>query len=330
MRNVEASPTFPLLRMSGLVTGLIIACLRLASPAPAQAQSPLARIEALGLESMKVGRVTTLCAPNDRARAKELAELSEAAAAVFERALGVSFEFRLAALGPNQWFSTAGGPGMPYGIPWALTAERLMVVPASLREGVLINGTDAVADRRRVDFVTLHEFGHLIAKQYLHPTSAHEELPILWFEEIVATYFGYAFVSSIDRDWAEASRREWMADVAGYTPRTRSLDWSFMRGLPPAELASTYGWYQVVLNLRVADIYATHGLGFLRALKENLPFHSMNTWTTESLLADLERITPGFQRWADEFQKGANHPRPGINGPAVGGLPSQSRRLGVR
>jgi hypothetical protein len=64
----------------------------------------------------------------------------------------------------------------------------------------------------------------------------------------------------------------------------------------------------VVLNLRVADIYANHGLGFLRALKEKLPFHSMSTWTTESLLADLERIAPGFQQWADEFQKGGTHP----------------------
>jgi hypothetical protein len=306
--RVQASPTFPLLRPNRRVTGSIIACLMLVCPVPAQAQSPLTKLKALGLESMKVGRITTLFAPNDRPRAKQLAELSEAVAVFFERELGVSFECRLAVLGPTQWFSPHGGPGMPYGIPWGLTAERLMVVPASLSEGVLINGTDAVADRRRIDFVTLHEFGHLIAKPYLHPTSAHEELPIPWFEEIVATYFGYAFVSSIDRDWAEASRKEWMADVAVYTPRTRSLDWRFMRGRPPAELASTYGWYQVVLNLRVADIYANHGLGFLRALKEKLPFHSMSTWTTESLLADLERIAPGFQQWADEFQKGGTHP----------------------
>jgi hypothetical protein len=66
---------------------------------------------------MKVGRVTTLFAPNDRARAKQLAELSEAVAVFFERELGVSFECRLAVLGPTQWFSPHGGPGMPYGIP---------------------------------------------------------------------------------------------------------------------------------------------------------------------------------------------------------------------
>ena len=307
MRNVQASPMFPLLRPSRLVVGPLIGCLMLACPVPAEAQSPLTKIEALGLESMKVGRITTQCAPNDRARAKQLAELSEAAAAFFERQLGLSFEFRLAVLGPGHWFSPH--EGMPYGIPWASGAEGLMVVPASLKEGALISGPNEQEDRRRVDFVTLHEFGHLATKRYLHPASAHEELPVHWFEELVATYFGYAFISSFDRQWAESARKDWIARVEGYTPRKLSLDWSFIRTLPADELAQTYAWYQYLLNLRAADIYPKHGLGFLRALKEKLPFHSMSTWTTESLLADLERITPGFQRWADEFQKGGKHPK---------------------
>ena len=62
MRNVQASPMFPLLRPSRLVVGSLIGCLMLACPVPAEAQSPLTKIEALGLESMKVGRITTQCA----------------------------------------------------------------------------------------------------------------------------------------------------------------------------------------------------------------------------------------------------------------------------
>jgi hypothetical protein len=280
----------------------IIACLMLASTVRAQERSPQTRIEALGLESITVGRVTTLFVPDDRARARQLAELSDAAATFFERELGVSFKFRLAVLGPKDWFSPHGA-GLPYGIPWCSVAERLMVVPASLKEGALIDGQNAHDDRWRVDFVTLHEFGHLTAKQYLHPTSAQEEMPVQWFEELVATFFAYAFVSSFDREGAERARRDWIGRVEGYTPRKRSLDWSFMRTLPPAELGATYGWYQYVLNLRVADVYGRHGIAFLRALKERLPFRTMNTWTTESLLGHLDRIAPGFQRWADELQK---------------------------
>jgi hypothetical protein len=92
MRNVKASPTFPLLRLRKRVSGSIIASLMLTCIVPAQAQSPRTKIEALGLESMSVGRVTTLFAQNDRARAKQLGELSGAAVAFFERELGVSFE----------------------------------------------------------------------------------------------------------------------------------------------------------------------------------------------------------------------------------------------
>jgi hypothetical protein len=281
---------------------LVIACVIVAPAVRAQEQSPGTKIEALGLESMTVGRVTTLFAPKDQARARQLAELSEGATAFFEQKLGVSFRFRLAVLGPKDWFQTHGA-GMPYGIPWCSVAERLVVVPASLTEGVLIDGRNAQEDRWRVDFVTLHELGHLIAKQYLHPTSTHEEMPVMWFEELVATYFGYTFVSSFNRQWAQSARREWIGRVEGYRPRRRSLDWSFMRTLPPAEMASTYAWYQFILNLRVADIYERHGFDFLRALKERLPFRSMDSWTTKSLLGYLDRIAPGFQRWADELEK---------------------------
>ena len=282
----------------------LIACLTLAYPLQARDQSSRTKLEALGLETMTVGRVTALFPRDDRARARQLAELSEAAAAFFEKELNLSFEFRLAALGPAHWFSPHGAD-LPYGIPWCSVAERLMVVPASLKEGVLIDGRNEQDDRRRVDFVTLHEFGHLGAKQYLHAASTREELPILWFEELVATYFAYAFVSSFDHQWAESARKDWIARVEGYTPRKLSLDWSFMRALPAAELAPTYGWYQNVLNLRVADVYEEHGLLFLRTLKEKLPLCNMDTWTTESLLGQLESIAPAFQRWADRLEKDA-------------------------
>lgn len=155
-----------------------------------------------------------------------------------------------------------------------------------------------------IDFVTIHEFGHIANKHYYHPSSTHEEFPVPWFEELVATYFAYAFVSSTDPQWTASARENWTAGVKRYTPRVLSLDWSFMRSLPGPELARTYGWYQLALNLRVADVYAEHGLGFLRRLKDALPLDSLGTSTTEGLLPRLERIAPGFQRWVDSLQSG--------------------------
>jgi hypothetical protein len=283
-----------------LTTGFV-ALLILASGAHGQGRSELERVEALSLDILKVGRTTTYHAPGDRERARQLALLSERAAASFEHTLGIAFDFRLAALAPQQWFSPYGGD-MPYGIPWSSVAERLIVVPASSVEGALIQGRDLWYDRRMVEFVTIHELGHIANKHYYHPTSAHEEFPLPWFEELLASYFAYAFLRALDPRWTALAQREWRASVGDYTPRVVSLDWSFMRVLPGPELARTYGWYQLVLNLRVADLYAAHGLDFLRRLRNTLPVDTMDAWTTESLLARLEEVAPGFQSWADRFR----------------------------
>lgn len=50
---------------------------------------------------------------------------------------------------------------------------------------------------------------------------------------------------------------------------------------PPA---TGRAWARNLLNLRVADIYDQHGIAFLRALKETLPWQDLDNWTTTSLL----------------------------------------------
>jgi hypothetical protein len=278
-------------------TGTLAVSFAFASAGHGQARSYVPRIEALNLEVLQVGRVTAYFARDDSARAKHLAVLAESAAAFVQHELGVSFDIRLAALAPKHWFSPYAGD-LPYGIPWGSVPERLIVAPSSLKEGALISGRDSSFNARLVDFVTLHEFGHIANKQFFHPASTHEEFPITWFEELLATYFAYAFMSSTDPGWTDLARQFWRAEVTGYTPRVVSLDWGFMRSLPGPELGRTYGWYQVVLNLRVADTYSEHGIAFLRQLRTTLPLDSLDHWTTELLLARLDALAPGFQKWA--------------------------------
>lgn len=271
----------------------------------AQDLSPLARVEALRLDTARVGRVTAHFAPADRDYASQLAALSEDAASYFERELSASFPLRLAVLSPRDWFDPyPGGDAMPYGMPWGWVEELLITAPASLDEGVLFFGPDEEANWRRVRFVLLHEFGHLASKQHLHPGSSRPYSSVRWFEELLATYFGYAYVRAHDPKWAEASRREWVEVVGSYTPPVLSLDWSFMRDLPPDEIAQTYAWYQNLLNLRVADLYEEHGLDFLRAVSASLAWEDSGKWTTESLLPALEEIAPGFEAWATDLRSG--------------------------
>lgn len=231
-----------------------------------------------------------------------MATLADDAAGYFEHELGTTFAFGVAALAPEHWFSEF--PGIPYAIPWASMPDRLIFMPSSLREGLLIRGEDALEDRQRVDFILLHEYGHLLAKAHLRPRSDRDYLPVSWFEELLANYFAYAYLHEADVTWAEAAIAEWVEELRRFTPPVLSLDWSFMNDLPPPVLSETYGWYQFLLNLRAAELYDEHGLDFLSLLKEELSWEEAGDWTSESLLSDLEAIAPGFDAWVADLEGG--------------------------
>lgn len=266
----------------------------------AQSTTPRAVVESLGLDRSQIGRVTAHFASADKARSEDLAALVDAAAALFERELALSFPMELAALGPDDWFSEF--PGLPYAIPWVSMNERLLLLPSSLSEGVLIQGPSALADRRRVDFVALHEYGHVAAKEYFRPGSAGDYIPVPWFEELIATYFAFAYVASAEPAWAEAAKQEWLDQIERYTPSVRSLDWGFMAALPGPELAQTYGWYQFLLNLQAAKLYGSHGMDLLPALKGGLQWDGAQSWTSSSVLDGLEDLVPRLIEWAREFE----------------------------
>lgn len=272
-----------------------------ASVAHGQEQSHLTKIEALNLEILKSGGITTYFTPSDRKRAEHLTTLSKEAGSFFRQALGLGFDLRLAALSSKQWFSPYGN-SLPYGIPWASVKERLIVVPSSTIEGALIQDSNQSFNERMIDFVSIHEFGHIANKQFFHPASSYEEFPIPWFEELVATYFAYSFIHSKDPQWLDSAEKIWTATVKRFTPRVLSLDWSFMRALPGPELAKTYAWYQLFLNLRAAELFAEHGHHFLVKLKEKLPLNELSNWTTDLLINHLELIAPGFRKWADDLE----------------------------
>ena len=274
-----------------------------ASLAHGQEQSHLTKIEALNLEILKVEGITSYYAPSDRKRAEQLSILSKEAATFFRQMLGLSFDLRLAALSPKQWFSPYGNT-LPYGIPWASVRERLIIVPSSASEGAFLKDSNLSFGERMIDFVSIHEFGHIANKQFFHPASTLEEFPVHWFEELVATYFAYTFIHSKDPQWLDSAQKIWTLSVKKFTPRVLSLDWSFMRSLPGPELGQTYAWYQLFLNLRAAELFAEHGQNFLVKLKAGLPLNELSNWTTDLLLSHLELIAPGFRKWANNLESG--------------------------
>jgi hypothetical protein len=253
-------------------------------------KSPLAKVKFLHLDTINTEKITIYYSPGYRQRAEEFTNLYENAAAVMKRKLGLSFTFHVAVLNPDQWFSEY--PGIPYAIPWESQADNLIFLPSSLKEGLLIKGPDEIANRRRVDYIALH---------YYRSSSIGEPVPVSWFNEFLATYFAITFIQSTDPEWARAIQAEWQANVENYTPGTISLDWGFMNELQPDELARTYAWYQNLLNLRAAEVYHERGSLFLHDLKDGLLWDDVDNWTNESVLSQIESISPGFTEWANSL-----------------------------
>lgn len=281
----SARPAAPVHHAVVLTLSMIVA-----SAAQAQETSALARVGALGLDSMSASNITTYFAAADRDRAVQVMTLLESAAAHFERELGVTFDLRTAVLAPASWISYI--PAAPAVIPWAAEADRLIIVPTS--DAPLPGGFTGM-----IDFITLHEYGHLAANQYFLDASEGDYGTAYWFGEILATYFAYDHLRSRHPIRTDSALKDMAANLASFTPREVSLDWSFMRDLPPDELQRTYGWYQQMLNLKVADVHARYGLDFLRMVRERLPWEGRGSWTTTTMLSMLDEIAPGFQAWAD-------------------------------
>jgi hypothetical protein len=189
---------------------------------------------------------------------------------------------------------------VPYAVPWASMNERLLLLPSSLKVGVMVEGRSPADARYLVDFVALHEYGHVAAKEYYRPGDTADYIPVGWFRELVATYFAYSYVASTDADWAAAVKRVAAAGVAGFNPKVLSLDWRFMGAMSGRELSDTYAWYQFTLNLRAIELYEKHGLPLIPALRR-LPWDHSRTWTNETFLTALDEVNPELATWARQF-----------------------------
>jgi len=259
------------------------------------------RVQSFGLDSIRTKNVLIYFDSKDSLRAREFADLSVSMAEFYEQAIGVNFDFKVAILQPQHWFSEF--PGIPYAIPWPFFSDRIIMMPSSLTEGIMIdNKLNRQKNRWIVDFVLVHEYGHLLDKDYFRPFDENDYFGVGWFRELIANYFAYAYIHSTDSDWTVGAKELWGAKLLDYEPKEFTLNWSFMNDLAPQELGPTYAWYQFMLNLKAAELYEKHGVEFLRTLKSRLDWQDNKNWNTESLLPILDSISPGFIKWSENIE----------------------------
>jgi hypothetical protein len=298
-----------------------------AQPAPAASTAPsppasgpaprpplLERLQALGLVASP-GRLPTWHPAEAGARATALRELIEEAMAYFDAELGVQAPLNLAVLSRSQWESL--GLGQPYGIPGVagqppvifmpatddgLAAEDALslkdrVAPATRQRLAAANGSYEAAARRYVDAVGLHELGHVYQRRLGIRANC------LWLDELLATYFAYAFM----RERRPLLAALWDDILQAYTeavqPAHRNLA-DFDR-LYFGVGAQNYVWYQAQFQRLVRAGFEARGLALLRDLRSAFATPVASPLAPDVILQRLEPHLPGARAWAAALQAGA-------------------------
>lgn len=295
-----------------LASPLVVGLMLTPELAPAQEGTPpadlLARVRALGLPSA-TDRITVYYDRGHEAKAIRLRAMVQEAMRFFTDSLGVAPNLTLAVLEPAQWEKLR--LGQPYGIPGVDGVPPVAFVPAtddglaatdalSIEAGIsdtarrLVGGAGMdwpTASRRYVDLVALHEMGHAFAD------ASGIRVPSKWFGEFLATYFAYTYLAAA----RNADAKLWSGVLQGYRdavrPEHRTLA-AFER-LYFGVGAQNYVWYQARLQQQVAAVHARYGVGFLRAVRQAFPPGATPVRGTEELVHRLERLAPGFARWAE-------------------------------
>ena len=293
------------------------AAILLCSIFPANAETNLVvRLKELGLPTLR-GTIQAYYSTGHRDHAQKLQTAIEDMNAFYQSRLGVQADVSLALLNAEDWKKVTGNAyslpqvsGDPPVILMPATSDnpvfgvmdaRKAAIPREEMQAFLNNHHitfDAVATQF-VDLIGFHELGHNLNSKYGIDSQN------LWFNEFLATYWAYAYISERQPEWK--SMFALLGRPSNIRPKNVSLD-DFERLYINVD---DYGWYQGMFEIRTQEMMPQTGIKFLHDLKRKFP-QTSNVARYENppasrlkpaeLLEQLEKIAPGFQRWAEGFR----------------------------
>jgi hypothetical protein len=300
---------------------IILFCLLLLSVAfPIRAQdavpvtsSPpeaIERLRELGIAPAG-GAVPVYASARYEARGQALGADVAAALDFLEAAFGVRPPVVVAVLDADDWGRVTPAP---YGLPHFHQGAPNVVVLGATSENEAVEDLRgrldhaSADDRQRVqraglswdeasgrllELVAYHELGHI----YTHALgiAPHRR----WFSEMLATFFGYAFMRSERPE--DAVVWEGVLGALNSSPSPAHTSLADFEELYVRVGVANYQDYQAAFHTRVAEVYDAQGLGFIERVRAALPAGTGEDLTTDALLARLERIEPGFHTWAERL-----------------------------
>ena len=225
--------------------------------------------------------------------------------------LGIDVKVKIALLDTIDYHKVSHP--IPYGMPFV--NNKLIFLPADISTGAVIDMyapfSNAISEEaksnlkdlemdfgnalnRMVDLIGLHELGHV------QNSAMDIDTKQSWFDEFMASYFGYAFMQNNDPSLAVIWDVITHAGFDGYTPKHVSLD--VFNELYFGVGVGDYVWFQNAFQERIRVVYAAKGLDFIGLVKEKLADSSFKPATAKELLEKLEEIEPGFLTWADSLK----------------------------
>ena len=301
---------------SFLIVSLIFILLpTLTSAQTEQKQLTLAeKVQNLKLDSTNVGELVYYSKGYSE-RGDLISKQIENAKLFYSDSLNIDVQINIALLDTTDYNSIS--TGLPYGLPFVNSG--LIFLPADTSVGTvkdmylpfagtasdeIISNLENIgldyetALRRMVDLIGLHELGHV--QNGVYGIDARQA----WFNEFMASYFGYAYMQNSDPKLAVIWDNITHAGFEGYTPTHVSLD--VFNELYIGVGVGDYVWFQNAFQERVREVYSKRGLHFIRLVKEKLLDASFQPKTAVELLETLEEIEPGFLKWAETLkQKGS-------------------------
>ncbi|HEV3482261.1 MAG TPA: hypothetical protein VGR97_08020 [Candidatus Acidoferrales bacterium] len=262
-----------------------------------------------------------------RERAFEIQNALESFASFYKEKLGIASDLSVAVLDESDWKRVSekmppgllpNGEKLPPGLPpYGMTNVQPPPLPRAQYEYVAFIPTDdqgvitqnELADRPYATAATLrifasahltyddaarrfilhpayHEVGHTLVRQY------GIEVPNHWLNEMLASYFAYAYEKARDRETATI--------VEGFTkmssPPIAYTSLEDFEAHPMMDTAN-YTWYQWQFESRIGEVYRQQGLGFLAKVRTAFPKGTPDISVPDTV-ARLEAISPGFQAWA--------------------------------
>jgi hypothetical protein len=265
-----------------------------------------------------------------RQRALEVQKALEGFTSFYKEKLGIASDLSLAVLDKSDWkrVSEKMPPGLlpngeksppglpPYGmttvqppplpkahyvafiptddqgvITQGYLAERPYATTATLKILASAHLTYDDAARRLILHPAYHEVGHTLVAQYGIEARSH------WLNEILASYFAYAYEKARDREIA--------AIVEGFTKMSSPpIAYTSLEDFEahPMMAPANYTWYQQKFESRIDEVYRQQGLGFLLKVRTAFPKGTHDIGMAETLTR-LEAISPGFQAWAQALSQ---------------------------